>query len=670
MSPDSTSCVTRRPQPASRKQVVFTRPLDTEQLGQAKSPPERNSRPLETALALRTRHIETLHPLLHASFNDLTDVCLHDYAKYYYNLVKIRETHLNHRTTVPNSVKSLGVTFQPLDDVKTREDFKALHSNYLVEIEKIRRSLAVKYIYPIDKMNSTCLLERFQTKVCKLLEYAGRCFIAQTEARDYTNHQAVVDLLVIHGHDITKAPLPQDIKAFLVMYKTANNLQSIPSPTVEHTIADALHEINGTRGRLREIVVESTNPQDTNTPPTATASTVSLTTNTSETNNPENSTISTPTTDHHTTNNQDIQPTDAATTPETNTPGASTTSTLTDDHHTTNNQQDIQPTETTHDDLPSPHTNPPAQPDVPNPYTKPPSQLLPEPFLTAAETRNATHPYTDDLDDSFSQCQSQDDALGTLDLNSILDDVAKQKVVRALFDLLTQAIMIPVQEFERATARKEEYARLKLATTPNHLANVASRISKVLQAEPPAERPVLKGLIQECATNTTADLRARVQSLEAKYQQQIDDLRLQLSRSQPTHHTTTIATPTKNPKTPHHQPRGSTPHKPRWEPPRNPDIDDIDMEVYNNKASKNSLGSRNKTWSRTTPTYTTVYPAAATVPSTTRPTRPPYAQQPTTTSTLPNHRQAYHYRRPYHSHSPDQPDSDTNKKRGRYTKDY
>ena len=160
MSPDSTSCVTHRPQPASRKQVVFASPLATKQLGQAKTPPERNSRPLELALALRTRHIETLHPLLHASFTDLTDDCLRDYARYYYHQVRIRETHLTQSITVPNT---LGVTIQPLDDVKMREDFKALHSNYLVEIEKIRRSLTVNYIYPIYKMNSKCLLERFQT---------------------------------------------------------------------------------------------------------------------------------------------------------------------------------------------------------------------------------------------------------------------------------------------------------------------------------------------------------------------------------------------------------------------------------------------------------------------------------------------------------------------------
>ena len=157
MSPDSTSCVTHHPQPASRKQVVFTSPLATEQLGQAKNPPERNSCPLETALALRMRHIEMLHPLLRASFTDLTDDCLHDYATYYYHLVKIREMHLNHCSTVPNSVQTLGVTLQPLDDVKMREDFKALHINYLVQIEKICHplaSLAIKYVYTIDKMNS------------------------------------------------------------------------------------------------------------------------------------------------------------------------------------------------------------------------------------------------------------------------------------------------------------------------------------------------------------------------------------------------------------------------------------------------------------------------------------------------------------------------------------
>ena len=130
-------------------------------------------------------------------------------------------------------------------------------------------------------MNSECLLERFQTKVCRLLEYAGRCFIAQTEAQQYTTHQANVNFIALHGHDIIKAPLPQEIKTFLAMYKKANNLHSIHSPTVEHTITDAQHEINGTHEWRRVTVAESNNPQDTNTP-----STVSPTTNTSGTNTP------------------------------------------------------------------------------------------------------------------------------------------------------------------------------------------------------------------------------------------------------------------------------------------------------------------------------------------------------------------------------------------------
>ena len=52
----------------------------------------------------------------------------------------------------------------------------------------------------------------------------------------------------------------------------------------------------------------------------------------------------------------------------------------------------------------------------------------------------------------------------------------------------------------------------------------------------------------------------------------------------------------------------------------NEDVDEMIATLnrdYNNKASKNSHGSHNKTWSRTTPTYTTMYPAAATLPSTT-----------------------------------------------------
>ena len=517
--------------------------------------------------------------------------------------------------------------------------------HYLVEIEKLRQTLTVNYIYPLDKMNSECLLERFQTKVCRLLAYAGHCFIAQIEARQYTNHQANIDLIALHGNDIIKAPLPQELKAFLAMYKKANKLHSIPSPTVEHTITDALHEINGTHERSQVIGDKPDILQDTATP-----STVSLTTNTTVTNTPGNSTISTLTSD----GNPTLPP-----------PGT----------------MPVIPTVTTPDDnwtIPPPITRP-VIPPVANPYHRSPHnhpthQSLLEPFITAAETTQVLHPYTNVTDDSLNQNQTQDAAYCNFDLDGVIQDNAKQKVRRALLDLLTNTIMTPIQEFERATARKDEYARLIIATAPTHLANMADRISAVITAEPPAERPVLKGLIKECAAASTADLRARVQSIEAKYQQQFESQRLNVPRNQPKRHTTTITTP----KPPNPQPRGTPAKKPRWEPPQKPNNKVIDNEVYVDKTVKNSHGSRNLTWSRTTPTHTPVRLAAADSPSTTRPTRQPYAQQPT----LHNHHhrrpyhslvqpandtnkhQPHHHRRPYHSVA--QPDGDTNKKRGRY----
>ena len=57
---------------------------------------------------------------------------------------------------------------------------------------------------------------------------------------------------------------------------------------------------------------------------------------------------------------------------------------------------------------------------------------------------------------------------------------------------------------------------LMKATVEPSLEQAAARIAAVVEAERPANRPTLKGLIHDDVDKTTEELRRRVQSLEAK----------------------------------------------------------------------------------------------------------------------------------------------------------
>ena len=94
-------------------------------------------------------------------------------------------------------------------------------------------------------MNVKALRRRVQLSFCRLLSLAAKGFNAQVGAKGYDATVAVMDLLSMHGDEVL-APLNVTTHDFLVLLKEATGTTIIPSPTVEHSLSEVLHKINGT----------------------------------------------------------------------------------------------------------------------------------------------------------------------------------------------------------------------------------------------------------------------------------------------------------------------------------------------------------------------------------------------------------------------------------------
>jgi hypothetical protein len=89
-------------------------------------------------------------------------------------------------------------------------------------------------------------------------------------------------------------------------------------------------------------------------------------------------------------------------------------------------------------------------------------------------------------------------------------------VTNALKTLLDDGIVMPLWAFHARIINSAQDRRIAKATVEPQLEQAATRIAAVVEAERPANRPTLKGLIHDDVNKTTKDLRRCIQSLEAK----------------------------------------------------------------------------------------------------------------------------------------------------------
>ena len=84
------------------------------------------------------------------------------------------------------------------------------------------------------------------------------------------------------------------------------------------------------------------------------------------------------------------------------------------------------------------------------------------------------------------------------------------------FDAIMRCVIEPIHAFHKQRLDNKEAKRIKAAITLPRLSDTTQRVVQVVASERPVERPVLRGLIQETANNSTSDLEKRLKSLEEK----------------------------------------------------------------------------------------------------------------------------------------------------------
>jgi hypothetical protein len=166
---------------------------------------------------------------------------------------------------------------QAVSEVTESSGFKALNDELTEEIEAIRHDWAKRFVFPAYDMNVKALRKRFQLSFCRLLSLAAKGFIAQAGTEGYEAIVAVMDLLSMHGNKMLET-LNVTTHEFLGLLKEATGTTIIPSPTVEHSLSEALHKINGTSSS-EDRGQEDGSSMTMNTACAATAATVNINVN-------------------------------------------------------------------------------------------------------------------------------------------------------------------------------------------------------------------------------------------------------------------------------------------------------------------------------------------------------------------------------------------------------
>jgi hypothetical protein len=132
-----------------------------------------------------------------------------------------------------------------VSEVTKSAGYKTLEDKLAGKIEALQCNWATRYVLPVQDLNVRAMRKRFQLSYCRLSSSAAKGFIAQVGTKGYDPSVAIMDLLAMHGNNIA-APLNVTPHDFLVLFKEATGLTNIPTPTVNHSMTELIHKINGT----------------------------------------------------------------------------------------------------------------------------------------------------------------------------------------------------------------------------------------------------------------------------------------------------------------------------------------------------------------------------------------------------------------------------------------
>jgi hypothetical protein len=538
-------------------------------------PPTGHKTPLEAAMAAAITYVETLHNKLQPFLTDLIRQVLKDASIFHYKNEKLKEIVANPEY-VPAICRTVGMKLQAVSEVTKSTGFKALEDELAEAIEATRRDWAMRFVLPIFDMNVKALERRFQLSYCRLLPLAAKGFIAQVGTEGYDANVAIMDLLTMHGTEVI-APLNVTPHDFLVLLKEASGMTSIPLPTVEHSMTELLDKINGkspTQGYGQED--GSSSRSDTaladadaaaaaqnlteqlitaESAVTKTASHLDLMRKLAD----QASTAAAEATRSRASSHETlaaarrarataIDDVDIATANEAQCIAELNAADM-DASAATKNQLALgvkallSSATCAHNDAVNAlkslrermaNENTPAADK--NPIRPQGMALTPRSVLTDAITPPSARPIVTPGSiipgNEFRRASSLRHAETTaaiqnintvavdtqLDTTHLATSLTRERatIINALALLIDDGVTKPLQAFHTHIANNAQARRIMKATNEPMLDQAAARIAAVVEAERPANRPTLKGLIHDDVDKTTEELRRRVQSLEAK----------------------------------------------------------------------------------------------------------------------------------------------------------
>jgi hypothetical protein len=132
---------------------------------------------------------------------------------------------------------------QVLDEVTKSPGYNTLEDKLSKEIEAPQCDWAMQFVLPVQDLNVRAMKKWYQHSFCQLLSMAAKGFITHADAEVNDANAAVIDLLPMHGNDVT-TPLNVNAYDFLVLFKEAAGLTIIPFPTVLHNLTEVMNKVN------------------------------------------------------------------------------------------------------------------------------------------------------------------------------------------------------------------------------------------------------------------------------------------------------------------------------------------------------------------------------------------------------------------------------------------
>ena len=199
--------------------------------------------PLQAALVSQKLSFASLPKVSHPFLMPIAEKTLREFATYYYAKEKANGTKSN-PNYVASSARKLNIVLSTESNEQESQAFKTLRDDLTARLEEFRIEITRDYVIKAADITVNAKKTKFHAAICKWIRLVAKTFIVQHDIRGYNEDIAIIDLLMMKRDDLL-CPLGLNLKEFLLVYKDANKLQAIPSPTNDHNIQFVFDTVNG-----------------------------------------------------------------------------------------------------------------------------------------------------------------------------------------------------------------------------------------------------------------------------------------------------------------------------------------------------------------------------------------------------------------------------------------